>query len=72
MKHFQYTLVLLIVFFLPVIVSAQTDPGSDPDVSAASGVPIDGGLSLLIAAGVGLGAKKIRDYNKSKKGTNSF
>lgn len=34
------------------------DPGGD--------VPVDGGLTLLIAAGVGYGAKKIRD-NKMRK-----
>lgn len=27
--------------------------------------PIDGGLSLLIAAGVGLGAKKVHDARKN-------
>lgn len=34
------------------------DP-SDPD-----GVPIDGGISVLLAAGVGYGAKKIKDALK--------
>lgn len=34
------------------------DPGGD--------VPVDGGLSLLIAAGVGYGAKKIKDSRKKK------
>lgn len=38
---------------------AQPDPGGDPDV------PIDGGVSLLIAAGVAYGAKKA--YDKRKK-----
>ncbi len=27
-------------------------------------VPVDGGLSLLVAAGVGYGAKKLRDKRK--------
>jgi hypothetical protein len=36
------------------------DPGSDPDV------PIDGGISLLLAAGAGYGIKKIKD-NMNKK-----
>jgi len=35
------------------------DPGCGPDC------PIDGGLSLLIAAGVGYGVKKYRDKKKS-------
>ncbi|MBN8788152.1 MAG: hypothetical protein J0I84_13760 [Terrimonas sp.] len=41
---------------------AQPDPGGDPDTE----VPIDGGVSLLIAAGVAYGAKKA--YDKRKKG----
>ena len=40
---------------------AQPDPGGDPDV------PIDGGVSLLIAAGVAYGAKKAYDKRKKDK-----
>ena len=56
------TLVILLVLLLPVLVHAQgpSDPGGDPDV------PIDGGLSLLIAGGVGYGVKKVRE-NRNKK-----
>jgi len=46
------TAVLAVVCFLPSLAHAQ---GPDPDA------PIDGGLSLLLAAGVGYGVKKIRD-----------
>lgn len=51
-------------FILMLTVSAlhaqdPTDPG-DPDV------PIDGGISLLLAAGAGYGIKKIKD-NINKK-----
>jgi hypothetical protein len=49
---------------LPVIiVMAQGDPGGDPD--PGNGVPFDGGLTLLIAAGIGYAAKK--GYDKRKK-----
>lgn len=64
----QYTkclltpVILLIVFcFLPSLLFAQGDPGGDPDV-----VPVDGGLSILAAAGVAYGVKKLRDYRKKK------
>lgn len=55
--------VLFISLIQPITSSAQvSDPGCDPlDPSC----PIDGGLSLLIAAGIGLGAKKA--YDKKKK-----
>jgi len=36
------------------------DPGEDPDT------PIDGGVGVLIAAGLGYGLKKIRDERKRK------
>ena len=47
------------------------DPGDiNPDAGAgdtsASSVPIDGGLSLLIAAGVGYGAKRIAKTRQKK------
>lgn len=55
-------IILVIMLAIPVLVLAQEppDPGGDPDV------PIDGGLSLLIAGGVAYGAKKVRDARKKK------
>ena len=55
--------VLLISIIQPLKGTAQvSDPGCDPLDPLC---PIDGGLSLLIAAGIGLGAK--RAYDKKKK-----
>jgi len=31
-------------------------------------VPLDGGLSILVAAGIALGAKKAYQYSKERKG----
>ncbi|WP_207492085.1 PID-CTERM protein-sorting domain-containing protein [Aridibaculum aurantiacum] len=57
---------LVILFLLltaaPVILHAQTNPPVD-----TIDTPIDGGLSLLIAAGVGYGAKKAYDARKKKE-----
>lgn len=39
------------------------DPGGDPDTE----VPIDGGVSLLVAAGIAYGAKKAYDKRKQNK-----
>jgi len=52
----SYCILLCILFILPTFLNAQ--PVFDDDVND---VPVDGGLSLLIAAGVGYGAKKMRD-----------
>ena len=57
-------IVLGMVIF-PSFLSAQPGGGGpDPDPS----VPIDGGLSLLIAAGVGYAAKKAHDKRKESTG----
>ncbi len=52
------TMLMVLICFIPSLLFAQGDPGADPDVV----VPIDGGLSILAAAGVAYSVKKIRDY----------
>lgn len=58
------TTILLTVILncIPSMAFAQVDPGEDPDA------PIDGGLSLLVTAGVGYGIKKARDAKKMNAG----
>lgn len=52
------------ILFNPMKTSAQLpDAGCDPLDPAC---PIDGGLSLLIAAGIGIGAKKAYDLRKKQ------
>jgi len=46
----------LICIGLPVLTYAQPNPPDD--------TPIDGGVSLLVAAGVGYGIKKYKDAKK--------
>ena len=38
---------------------------AQPGMQAAPGIPIDGGLSALIAGGVGYGVKKMRDRKRA-------
>lgn len=54
MRRSDYIIILFFMCFSSLSVIAQEEPGPDPDV------PIDGGISLLLAAGVGVGIKKIR------------
>ena len=63
MKAVRYIVLMMILVAGPVVLQAQP---SDPQ--DAAGVPIDGGLSVLLAAGAGYGVKKIREMRKSKKG----
>ncbi len=58
-QKFVSLLLCIAVITVPTIASAQ-EPGGGADV------PIDGGLSILLAAGVGYGVKKIRDERKKK------
>jgi hypothetical protein len=51
-----FILPILLVFILPVLVHAQ--PGFTDTVDD---VPVDGGLTLLVAAGIGYGAKKLKE-----------
>jgi len=70
MKRFnKYVLIggaiMLTILIQPIKGTAQAgpvDPGCDPLDPTC---PIDGGLSLLIAAGIGVAAKKA--YHKKKK-----
>ena len=43
----------------------QNGNGSAPSAGPIHGAPIDGGLSILLALGLGYGAKKV--YNTKKK-----
>lgn len=58
MKQAYKILGLLIVFTCAISLKALA---IDDDGGLGDDVPVDGGLSLLVAAGVGYGAKKIRD-----------
>lgn len=64
MKHFIYlSVIVIIICLMPVLLFAQTNPPPD-----TTDVPIDGGLSLLLAAGVGYGVKK--GYKRKKERVN--
>ena len=47
----------------------ETDPGDCNDCPPSGAVPVDGGLSLLLAAGVGYGAKKAYQFRLGRKQT---
>ena len=53
--------VIIIMICLPSLVHAQSLP--DPGNADA---PIDGGVSILIAAGVGYGVRKVKEHRKKK------
>jgi predicted metal-dependent HD superfamily phosphohydrolase len=64
-KWIMPAVLMMVCCLLPSLIFAQGDPGGDPDVT----VPVDGGLSILAAAGVAYGVKKIKEYRKKGKET---
>lgn len=53
--------IFLLALLLGLGGAAQAQPGSGGPTSATpTGVPLDGGGSLLLAAGVGVGLKRLR------------
>lgn len=67
MRHTLKTVLLL--FFISISITVFADPGGgtggDPDGTPAdTDIPIDGGLSLLLAAGAGYGLRKIAQKRK--------
>jgi hypothetical protein len=73
MKKGLIILTLLGLLLAPTLVNTMLAQPPDPPAGGTGDpgcwpppcVPIDGGISLLIAAGIGLGAKKA--YNSNKK-----
>lgn len=68
-SHAEVKIIAIIFFLLIETIRLNAQPSQvpgDPDLA-----PIDGGMSVLIAAGIAFGAKKIKKYRK-KISINSF
>lgn len=57
----------LLVLLLPLTILAQDPDNSDEWDEDPEEIPIDGGVSLLIAAGAGYGLKKIHELRKKNE-----
>ena len=66
MKQFKLILIISLVLLGSQILLSDPPPppAGNPGCWPPPCVPIDGGISLLIAAGVGYGAKKLVDSRK--------
>lgn len=71
-KALKLTIVAAFLLAAPVMTFAQPLPNQNGNGSGVGnipvgggGAPIDGGLSILLALGLGYGAKKV--YNSKKK-----
>jgi hypothetical protein len=57
-------ILVTIIITIPSILIAQT--GGEEEQNDAN-LPFDGGVSLLVAAGIGYGLKKVHDRKKTEK-----
>ncbi len=66
-KKYITTVLVISLFFVSTEMFAQCPPGQAPHPVTGQcrpvgpGVPVDGGIALLLAAGIAFGIKKIRD-----------
>ncbi|HET7818576.1 MAG TPA: hypothetical protein VFL70_04670 [Bacteroidia bacterium] len=75
MKKKIYSILLILFFTLLIVVDIHATGPPGPPMGGGGptcwpppcGIPLDGGLSILIAAGVGLAGKKF--YDSRKKNT---
>ena len=65
-KHIVFIgIFICLLFFMPLLSSAEIgDPCDLTDPFAEC--PIDGGISLLVAAGVALGARRVKQQQKNQ------
>lgn len=65
MKHFLFSLALLLAVGALASHSARAQPSSGgPVPTAPVTTPIDGGASLLLASGLALGLRKLRQHRR--------
>jgi hypothetical protein len=57
----------LFIAFTPIGYVLADDPPGGGEPGDPDAVPLDGGLSLLIAAGAAYGVKKVYEYRNSKE-----
>ena len=70
---FRTLIILCVLTISSAILFAQGPPVPNPPAPAGSipgapvGIPVDGGITILVAAGIGFGAKKIKDARKNNQ-----
>jgi hypothetical protein len=72
LKNMRSFILLIVFSLLTVVIYAQPgepgeDPGNGEPNTPTGAVPVDGGLGILLAAGIGYGAKKAHAYRKKLK-----
>ena len=66
LRYFKHAFLVLVMLITVNLSQAQIDSTGNPDDNDVA-VPFDGGISVLLAAGVAVGIKKVRDERKKQK-----
>lgn len=69
-KIFGILLGFCVLILESINASAQIGPVPPPGGSVPGteqGIPVDGGITILVAAGIGFGVKKIKDARQNNK-----
>jgi hypothetical protein len=70
-KHIKFLGVLSSLLFLGLLAEAQPGGGQGPPIRPPGNprpfIPIDGGISILAAAGIAYGARKVYVYRKQNQ-----
>ena len=68
MKYLSFFKVAIVSTFMVFgTFSALSQTPVPPSPYNTKGIPVDGGITILAAAGIGLGLKKIKDARKNSK-----
>jgi hypothetical protein len=65
-KIFLKFIVLLFPLVLLVPISGFAQDDEEPPPGEGGDIPLDGGISLLLAAGAAYGAKKVYEFRKQE------
>ena len=63
----KFLVTMLVGLIITAIAYSQPPTGDDDVADVVELVPLDGGLSILLGAGIALGAKKAYQYSKERK-----
>ncbi len=65
-NNFRYIVPVILLMIVGLLLSPSVSDAQPNEPTGEVDAPIDGGVSLLVAAGVGYGIKKYRDSKKKK------
>jgi hypothetical protein len=69
-KSYRILITFLLFIFISKALYSQggpVPPTPGGGIPGQEGIPVDGGITILVAAGIGFGVKKIKDARKNNQ-----